>query len=199
MSKLIESEKMASLGGLVAGVAHEINTPVGIGLTAATHFLELNQSIEEKYVAQKMKKSDFDSYLGASKEIAELLMRNLERTAELVRSFKQVSVDQSSSQSRVFNIAEYVEEILTSIHHVIKHTQITIEVECEPTLSINGCPGTFSQIISNLVLNASIHAFPDKQGTITIKVNEQGGHLNLIVMDNGIGIKQENITKTKWG
>lgn len=193
--QLIESEKMASLGGLVAGVAHEINTPVGIGLTAATHFLELNQSIEEKYVAQKMKKSDFDSYLGASKEIAELLMRNLERTAELVRSFKQVSVDQSSSQSRVFNIAEYIEEILTSIHHVIKHTQIIIEVECEPTLSINGCPGTFSQIISNLVLNASIHAFPDKQGVITIKANEQGEHLNLMVMDDGIGIEQENLSK----
>ena len=186
---------MASLGGLVAGVAHEINTPIGIGLTAVTHFLELNKNIEKKYQQQKMKKSDFDNYLGASQEIAELLMRNLERTAELVRSFKQVSVDQSSSKSRVFNVSMYLEEILTSIHHVLKKSQITINVNCPNDLTINGYPGPFSQIISNLVINASIHAFPEKQGTINIKVSLAEEQLSLLIIDDGVGITSENLKK----
>jgi len=193
--QLIESEKMASLGGLVAGVAHEINTPVGIGLTAVTHFLEINKDIREKYQQQNMKKSDFTKYLEASKEIAILLNRNLERTAQLVSSFKQVSVDQTSDQSRTFNVSAYINEILTSIYHVIKNTKIKISVSCDDKLTITSFPGAISQIISNLVINASIHAFPSQEGTISIEVTHVKEILTLVIKDNGIGISQHNISK----
>ncbi|MGB0898725.1 MAG: sensor histidine kinase, partial [Psychrobium sp.] len=102
---------------------------------------------------------------------------------------------QSSSQSRVFNVAEYIDEILTSIHHVIKQQQITIKVSCDPDLTINGCPGSFSQIISNLVLNASIHAFPNKEGAIDINVTQANNQLSLMIIDDGNGIKPENLSK----
>lgn len=188
--QLIAAEKMASLGSLVAGIAHEINTPVGVGLTGISHFQAITTELTEKYQQQKMKKSDFDNYIETSNQAATLIRNNLERTAELVRSFKQISVDQSSDEQRTFNVNEYIHQTLTSIHNAIKRKDLTIKVSCSDSIVISSYPGSISQIITNLVLNASIHAFEEESSLkrIEIKVTRHDDNLKLVVSDNGKGI-----------
>ena len=194
--KLVESEKMASLGGLVAGVAHEINTPVGIGLTAITHFVEITRQLEQKHRQKKMSQKDFDNYLVSSIEAASIINRNLERTAELVRSFKQISVDQSSDERRVFNVSEYINEILLSINHIMKKSNVEIAVRCDEELEIDSYPGAISQIISNLLINSTIHAYPNNEtGLINITVHRQGDAVLLQYKDDGIGVPKDNLSK----
>ena len=193
---LVASEKMASLGGLVAGIAHEINTPVGIGLTAITHFLETTKTLENKYQAKKMSQRDFDQYLEQTVEAANIINRNLERTADLVRSFKLIAVDQSSDERRTFNVNTYISEILTSIHHITKKSRMKIIASCDAGLVINSYPGAFSQIISNLIINSSIHAYPNNElGEILITVRKIKGAIRLVYRDDGVGISEDNLGK----
>ena len=194
--QLVETEKMASLGGLVAGVAHEINTPVGIGLTAISHFSEISRKLTEKYHRNAMSKRDFDEFLVATDESAKIINRNLERTADLVKSFKQISVDQSSDERRTFNVKNYTDEILLSIHYITKKSQVKISLQCEEQLVINSYPGAFSQILSNLIINSTIHGYPNNEaGHISIKIREQDDNLILVYQDDGKGISHENLSK----
>lgn len=192
-NELVQSEKMASLGGLVAGVAHEINTPVGIGVTASTHLEETVKTLRKSLADGTLKKSLLESSLESIEQASKIIFSNLRRAAELIGSFKQVAVDQSSEERRIFFISEYLDEIILSLMPQIKKTKHHIEIDCDAKIQINSFPGAISQIITNLVTNSLIHAFgDDEEGTIRIGAEENGGQVVIRYSDDGKGMEEKN-------
>ena len=195
---LIQAEKMASLGGLVAGVAHEINTPVGIGLTGASTLAVETDRIRKLYQAEDMSQGDFEEYLDVAGRSAQLLMSNMERAASLIHSFKQVAVDQVSDERRSFDLASYIAEVLASLHPALrKRGEVGVTVECPPGLEIDGYPGGLSQVLTNLVLNALNHAFePGRPGRISLLVDcPDPDTVRLRVADDGRGIPSDHLDR----
>ena len=194
--QLVQSGKMAALGGLVAGVAHEINTPVGVSITAVSHLEKETDQIKGLYKDNKMKKADFEKYLGISQELAQIIHDNLRRASKLITSFKQVAVDQSYEVERRFNVKKVIEETLLSLSPNFSKTKHRLTVHCAVSLEVVSIAGAFSQIITNLVMNSLAHGFDEKdEGSIEIVVEREEGRLKLVYKDNGRGISSEHLDK----
>jgi len=195
-AQLIESEKMASLGSLVAGISHEVNTPLGISVTAASHLGEQAKSFERMFSEGKLTKSGFAQFLEVIKEGTDIILNNLDRAAELIKSFKQIAVDQSSDIETTFNVGEHLHMLVTSLKPSYKHQPITINLQIKDDINTLGFPGLLNQIITNLIMNSIKHGLEDcEAGLIDVIVTKQDGQFDIEVSDNGVGIPEENKSK----
>jgi signal transduction histidine kinase/purine-cytosine permease-like protein len=191
-SELVESEKMASLGGLVAGVAHEINTPVGIIVSAASYLRDRAGETRAKLAAGNLPKSELDQFLNDASQSSRLLLTNANRAAQMVESFKRVAVDQTSDERRRFDLREYIEETIQSLRPKFQGTQVATRVDCPRGIEMDSYPGSFAQVLTNLLLNSLQHAFDaGASGMIAISVRPiENDHLEIRIEDNGRGIPQ---------
>ncbi|OYD83379.1 ATP-binding protein [Azospirillum brasilense] len=187
---LIQSEKMAALGSLVAGVAHEINTPIGIALTGASLVAERTRLIRRDFEAGTLRRPEFADFLDMAGEAAHLMLLNIDRAAQLIQSFKQIAVDQASEERRVFDLRDYIDEVLRSLGVRIKRAAHGVEVDCPADLLIDGYPGALSQVLTNLVMNSIIHGYaPGQHGTLRVAVRAVGAdEVELVYADDGRGI-----------
>ena len=194
--QLIEAEKMAALGQLVVGVAHEINTPMGVCVTSISLLQDLTQQLEKNFQKDTVFKKELECYLSENKEITEIIMNNIRRTANLAERFKGVAINQSGEQKQAFKLKPCIDEVCFSLSSNLKQHNHCIEVSCNQEIETEGYPIAFTLVISNLIMNSIAHGFKGKQGgDISIEVNESEKNILIIYSDNGIGIKKENIRK----
>ncbi len=187
--ELVRQEKLASLGGLVAGIAHEINTPLGICVTATSHLQEEVQAARTQIETGNIEQTQLLALLAEMDNALRILDSNTRRAAQLVRSFKQVAVDQSSGERRIFDLADYLDEVLLSLKPRLKAAPCRVEVECRKGIRMNSYPGALSQVITNLIMNALVHAFEGRSsGVIRVVARDDGDDVQISVSDNGIGM-----------
>ncbi len=194
--QLLEAEKDAALGGLVAGIAHEVNTPLGITVTAASSLQDMSIELSEKIQAGNISRAEFDRYLKHYNSCTELILKNSARASALITRFKKIAVDQESFEKRLFYFVEYVEDIIFTLQPKLKNTQIAVRIECTDDFEVINYPGAIAQIVSNLVLNALIHGFDKNvKGQIIISIEKQGEMIVMNVTDDGKGIEESDLSK----
>lgn len=194
--QLVESERMASLGGLVAGIAHDVNTPLGVSVTATSFLQDRLKKLEGAYNDKKLTGSTMTSFLSEAQQTISLLTNNLNRASDLISSFKQVAVDQTSEAEREINVSEYLGEVVLSLAPNFKKTQHTIDIVCPDDLSIKCAPGVLAQILTNMIMNSLIHGFENKpKGAINVEISKQAQDLIIDYSDDGRGIEKDALER----
>jgi PAS domain S-box-containing protein len=192
-NSLIEAEKLAALGRLVAGVAHEVNNPVGISLTVASSLERKIAVFAEEVERGELRRSSLNDFVATNRDAASQLVANLNRAAELVQSFKQVAADRNYSDKRIFDLGELTEQVVMSLRPGLRKQNVTLTVDCEPNLTMNSYPGPYGQVLTNLFLNSLAHAFPDGEGgavDISVRgVNQE--NVEILFSDNGCGMSPD--------
>ena len=194
--QLVEAEKMASLGNLVAGVAHEINTPVGTSITLASTLMDETQRFAGAIAAGALRRSALTRYLDIAQESTTLILSNLTRAGELVQSFKQIAVDQSSLGQRTFAIKHYLEEVVVSLSPQFKPMLHQMAIQGDETILMHSYPGALAQVVTNLVNNSLIHAYqPGERGQLGFDVTQQNDRIIIGYYDRGCGMPESVLGK----
>ena len=177
----------------MAGVAHEINTPVGTGLTVASAFINKVKRFEADIAGGDLRRSSLSEFVASSREAASQIMANLNHAVDLIQSFKQVAADRDVSDRRAFDLAEVTEQVVRGLRFGLRRQGLTVNLECEPDLAMNSYAGPYGQVLTNLVLNAAVHAFPDgARGSVQITVQALGeDKVEVLFSDDGCGMSAE--------
>jgi PAS domain S-box-containing protein len=194
--ELVRAEKLAALGGLVAGVAHELNTPIGNGLMVATTLRDATRELL-KLFNDGLRRSSLENYLNEADSASDILIRNLQRAGELITSFKQVAVDRTSEQRRTFELSEIVDEILLTLHPSLRKTRFRVHSEVASGLRLDSYPGPLGQVLTNLITNAVRHGLEGREsGEVLIEAETADRErIRLSVSDDGRGIQPENLKR----
>lgn len=191
--QLIESEKLASLSNLVAGLAHEINTPLGIILTVVTYMQDSTKKITDKLEGNSLTRDELIKYTESMLESEVLIFDNVTRTTDLIGSFKLISSDQTSHESRVIDLTDYIDNIVRGLEPNLKKSNISINLVAPKPIEINTVPGSIYQVMVNLIMNAALHGYHSNAGQIDVSIREQSDSVDILVQDHGAGISEENL------
>ncbi|HIC43511.1 MAG TPA: HAMP domain-containing histidine kinase [Sulfurimonas sp.] len=196
-NQLVESEKMSALGSLVAGVAHEVNTPLGISITAASIFKNEIEALKSAVEENSLSKSKLNNFIDNVIKTDELLINNLNRAAKLIKNFKKISVDQSRDDLRKFELNSYIREVISTIHNEIKHNNVSLDLDLQAQpIFMNTYPGAIAQIIINLIQNSLLHGFEAKEkGHIRLITKESNENVIIICEDDGRGVHKDVLHK----
>ncbi|PXW63735.1 HAMP domain-containing sensor histidine kinase [Methylobacterium sp. B4] len=194
---LVQAEKLAALGQLVAGVAHEINTPIGLALTTSTAFDHTLAQLRRSAASGQIRRSQLTQSVDRLGEGATLIVANLQRAADLVHNFKQVAVDQATEDRRRFELRPWFAELLSTLDPVMRRKGHEVRLDCADGIILDSYPGALAQVVSNLALNAMIHAFPEgRAGRLAIDVTQvEEARVRIVFQDDGKGVPRENLQR----